>query len=150
MNPDLVARVARMVAACYPRIRDKEDLVQEALIGAWQAQPGYEMIAARRRVIDYLRRVNHRSRSGFYAHMTHEIPESPGEETPLSIALASESLHALWRAVAQLDDQERAVIEGVLADESGRELQARVGLKERRVMQIRRSAIGKLRSTIGT
>ena len=149
MSPCLISSIRRMVNTRYWWVRDKDDLVQEACIAAWQAKPGCELVAAKRQCIDYLRKINPRSRCGRAPVFTSDMPVLVDpRQTPEDIAVETESMRNLARAVGKLDSIERRVADGLLAGESWPEMQERCGRSETWIMLVRRQVIEKLRAEI--
>jgi len=149
MSPCLISSIRKMVNTRYWWVRDKDDLVQEACIAAWQAKPGCEIVAAKLQCIDYLRKVNPRSRCGRAPVFTSDMPVLVDtRQTPEDCAIKTESMRNLKRAVGKLDGIERRVADGLLTGESWPVIQARCGKSETWIMLVRRQIIRKLRAEL--
>jgi hypothetical protein len=89
---------------------DADDLAQEARIAAWCAPDGLERLAARRRVIELLRRSKRGGRPTFVALSEHESTENVHD-----IAEARETLRRIARA--PLSELEREAVRRVAIGE---------------------------------
>jgi len=122
------------------------DITSVAMVGALQAGDGLEKIAAKRAIIDHLRKENQGSRSNGKISLTTLWWNRQEHQSCEPYYISEETRLRLIRAVDTLSTQEMAVINGLFWEEkTSREIARELGKDESRVSQIKHAALAKLR-----
>lgn len=151
MTPVLIRRIRRIafrISIPMPLYIEHEDLAQEGLMAALSATSGYEVIAARRGMIDYMRRMNRERRhkpspgdvDGAW-WMVASLPAADG------LVLAAETAARIEKALRRLPFRQRAVVEAIyLGEQKACEVAAERGTTDAAVSVSRKRALKAMRA----
>lgn len=144
-----VKRVAYWIWRSLPPGADLDDITSEATLGALQARQGCEVIAAKRAIIDYLRRCHPGSRGAGRQCLSTVWWMPTGEARQERMVLDVELRGRLVRAVEALTVKELAVIRACFWEETPQSEAARImGTTEAYFSRVKARAIGKLREAL--
>lgn len=112
-NFTAIRKLAYWIWRGLPPGTDLEDVQQEACLGAWLAKDGLEVIAAKRAIIEYLRRWHRGSRQGNLVKTTTFKGHAWTDPNQERAVLREEERQRVMRAVDTLTAKQLRAIDAV-------------------------------------
>ena len=149
----MVAAIARSVIRKLPPSFEVEDLVQEGMIGLLEAHERFNPEFG----VPFAVYASHRVRGAMlvsvrrrqYRNATHEALEDVAQMSPiLELIEMRQRTTMVAKAVSELPERERKVIEFRAAGMKMKQIGARLGVTEMRAIQIRQRAEDELRGKL--